>query len=264
MSRILTHGGRAAGVELHDGEVIEADVVLSNADPKRTFLKLLDEADLDSEIVNQVRALKTQSASAKFLCALRELPDFSSHLGDGYDPEHLAMISLCPTVEHPERSWNDAQERAGLPTRRSCRSRYQPCTTRRSPRRAATYCRCGSSSCRPTSGTAHGQRCASRFGERLIDEVCKYAPNFRDAIIDWTLLTPEDIEERIGLTDGQHQAYRHHSAADDVARPLPGWSDYRPPVEGLYLCGAGTHPGGEVTGAPGHNAAHVVLEELGR
>ena len=76
------------------------------------------------------------------------------------------------------------------------------------------------------------------FGERLIDEFCRYAPHFRDAIIDWTLLTPEDIEDRIGLTDGN--------------------------IQGLYLCGVGTHPGGEVTGTPGHNAAHVVLERLGR
>ena len=90
-----------------------------------------------------------------------------------------------------------------------------------------------------------------QFGERLIDEVTKYAPNFRDAIIDWTLLTPEDIEDRIGLTDGN---IRHLDIIPQQIlsrRPLPGWSDYRTPVEGLYLCGAGTHPGGEVTGAPG-------------
>ena len=101
------------------------------------------------------------------------------------------------------------------------------------------------------------------FGEWLIDELTKYAPNFRDAIIDWTLLTPEDIEERIGLTDGN---IRHIDVIPQQMlsrRPLPGWSDYRTPIEGLFLCGAGTHPGGEVTGAPGHNAAHVVLERLG-
>ena len=109
VSRILTHNGRIAGVQLDGGEVIEADVVLSNADPKRTFLKLLDEADLDREVVEAVRALKTESASAKFLCALRELPDFSRHLGSEYDPKHVAMISICPTVEHPERNWKAAR-----------------------------------------------------------------------------------------------------------------------------------------------------------
>ena len=101
------------------------------------------------------------------------------------------------------------------------------------------------------------------LGEKLIDLVSQYAPNLRDAISDWTLLTPEDIEERIGLTDGN---IRHLDMVPQQMmsrRPLPGWSSYRTPVRGLYLCGAGTHPGGEVTGAPGHNAAHVVLEDLG-
>ena len=114
------------------------------------------------------------------------------------------------------------------------------------------------------SGTAPGPRCGSSSASGLIDEVSKYAPNFREAIIDWTLLTPEDIEERIGLTDGN---IRHLDMVPQQMmsrRPLPGWSDYRTPVEGLYMCGAGTHPGGEVTGAPGHNAAHVVLGDLGR
>ena len=85
VSRILTSNGRASGVELVDGEMVDADIVLSNADPKRTFLKLLDGAGLDEEFVEEVRALKTQSASAKFLCALRELPDFSGHLGSEYN-----------------------------------------------------------------------------------------------------------------------------------------------------------------------------------
>ena len=91
-----------------NGEVIEADLVLSNADPKRTFTKLLDGADVDQEVVDEVEALKTQSASAKFLCSLRELPDFSRHLGDDYDPKHLSMINLAPSTDYCESSWNDA------------------------------------------------------------------------------------------------------------------------------------------------------------
>ena len=100
-------------------------------------------------------------------------------------------------------------------------------------------------------------------GESLIDELCKYAPNLRDALIDWVVLTPEDIEERIGMTDGN---IRHLDVVPQQMldrRPMLGWADYRTPVQGLYMCGAGTHPGGEVTGAPGHNAAHAVLQDLG-
>ena len=95
----------------------------------------------------------------------------------------------------------------------------------------------------------------------MIDAVTAYAPNFRRAIVDWQLFTPLDLERRVGLTDGN---IRHIDIVPDqmfARRPLPGWAKYRTPVRGLYLCGAGTHPGGEVTGAPGYNAAHAVLAD---
>ncbi len=261
--RILVQRGRAAGVQLHDGEVIEADIILSNADPKRTFLKLLDEADLDSEFVDEVRALKTQSASAKFLCALRELPDFSGYLGAEYTPEHLAMMNLCPTVEQCERSWNDAKN-GRVPTTPIIQVQIPTVYDTTIAPEGHHVLSMWVFFVPPHIRDGSWSEMRRQFGEQLIDELSRYAPNFRDAIVDWTLLTPEDIEERIGLTDGN---IRHLDTIPQQMmsrRPLPGWSDYRTPVEGLYLCGAGTHPGGEVTGAPGHNAAHVVLEQLGR
>ena len=262
VKRILTRNGRAAGVELDDGEVIAADVVLSNADPKRTFLKLLDQADLDGETVDQVRALKTQSASAKFLCSLRELPDFSGHLGADHDPKHLGMICLCPTVEHPERSWNDSRN-GRIPETPIMQVQIPTVYDKTVAPEGRHVLSLWVFFLPPHLREGSWSEMREQFGERLIDIVSGYAPNFRDAIIDWTLLTPEDIEERIGLTDGN---IRHIDVIPQQMmsrRPLPGWSDYRTPIEGLYLCGAGTHPGGEVTGAPGHNAAHVVLEKLG-
>ena len=261
--RILTNGGRATGVELEDGEVIEADVVLSNADPKRTFLKLLDEASLDEEFVDEVRALKTRSASAKFLCALKELPDFSGYLGSEYNPEHLAMISLCPTVDMCESTWNDAKN-GRVPDTPIIQVQIPSVYDKTVAPEGRHVLSMWVYFLPPHVREGSWPEMRQEFGERLIDEVSKYAPNFRDAIIDWTLLTPEDIEERIGLTDGN---IRHIDMIPQQLmsrRPLPGWSDYRTPVEGLYLCGAGTHPGGEVTGAPGHNAAHVVLGDMGR
>ena len=263
VQRILTQDGQATGVELANGEVIEADLVLSNADPKRTFTKLLDGADVDQEVVDEVEALKTQSASAKFLCSLRELPDFSRHLGDDYDPKHLSMINLAPSTDYCESSWNDATNgrlpetpviQVQIPTV------YDPSVAPEGQHVLSMWVFFVPAHLKDGSWSEMRQE----FGERLIDEMCRYAPNFRDAIIDWTLLTPEDIEDRIGLTDGN---IRHLDMVPQQMmsrRPLPGWSDYRTPIKGLYLCGAGTHPGGEVTGAPGHNAAHVVLEELGK
>ena len=262
VKRILTHNGRATGVELTDGEVLEADVVVSNADPKRTFLQMLDSADLDDDFVDDVRALKTESASIKFLCALRELPDFSAYLGSEYDPKNLAMIAICPSPDYAEKSWDDATSGRVAETpiiQIQIPSVYDKTVAPEGHHVMSMWVYYQPPHLREGSWADIRQQ----VGEDLIDRVAQYAPNLRDAIIDWTLLTPEDIEARIGLTDGN---IRHVDMVPQQMmsrRPLPGWSDYRTPVQGLYLCGAGTHPGGEVTGAPGHNAAHVILEELG-
>ncbi len=102
----------------------------------------------------------------------------------------------------------------------------------------------------------------TEVGEQFIDVLARYAPDVRECIVDWQLSTPHDLEERVGLTDGN---IRHLDIVPSqflASRPMPGWAHYRTPIRGLYLCGAGTHPGGEVTGAPGHNAAQVMLEEF--
>ncbi|HTD48821.1 MAG TPA: hypothetical protein VK881_16255, partial [bacterium] len=99
-------------------------------------------------------------------------------------------------------------------------------------------------------------------GEQMIDTLAQYAPDFPECIADWQLFTPQDIEARVGLTDGN---IRHLDIVPGqflATRPMPGWAHYRTPINGLYLCGAGTHPGGEVTGAPGHNAAQAILAEF--
>jgi len=262
VKRILTRNGRATGVEIVGGEVVEADVVISNADPKRTFLQLLDEADLDDEFVDDIKALKTESASAKFLCALRELPDFSAYLGSEYDPKSLAMISISPTSDYSEKSWDDAKN-GRVPEKPIIQVQIPSVYDKTVAPEGHHVLSMWVYFLPPHVKDGSWPEIRQSFGEQLIDELAKYAPNFRDAIVDWTLLTPEDIEDRIGLTDGN---IRHVDMVPQQMmsrRPLPGWSDYRTPVQGLYLCGAGTHPGGEVTGAPGHNAAHVVLEELG-
>ena len=263
VKRIITTDCKAHAVELVDGEVIEADIVISNADPKRTYLKLLDESDLNADFVDEVRALKTQAASAKFLCAIKELPDFSRHLGSNYNPEHLAMITICPTIDQCESSWNDAKNGRITETpimQLQIPSVYDNTVSPEGQHVLSLWVYFLPPHVKDGSWSEKRQE----YGEWLIDYVSQYAPNFRDIIIDWTLLTPEDIEDRIGLTDGNIRHLDMIPQQMMSRRPLPGWSDYRSPIDGLYLCGAGTHPGGEVTGAPGHNAAHVVLEDLAR
>ena len=96
----------------------------------------------------------------------------------------------------------------------------------------------------------------------LMDTMSVYAPNIREVVDQWQVFTPMDIERRVGLTDGNIRQLDTIPGQLFSRRPLPGWSDYNTPVDGLYLCGGGTHPGGEVTGAPGHNAAHAILSNL--
>ena len=258
---ILVERGRAVGVRLSAGEEIRCDTVISNADPKRTFLSMVPDGELPRDFTAAIRRLKTRAAYLKFHAALDDLPDFSHYFGDDYDPRFLAYTNIRPSLDYCRKSWDDAvhgritdsplmsiqipsvYDRTLVPDGGHVMSiwvQYAPVT--------------------PAAGTWDEMR--ESAGEGLIDAIAGYAPNIRDVIREWVLFTPQDIEERVGMTDGN---IRH---IDMVAgqlfnqRPLPGWSDYRTPLAGLYLCGAGTHPGGEVTGAPGHNAARRIIADM--
>ena len=210
-----------------------------------------------------MKALKTQAASGKFLCAIKELPDFSRHLGTNFNPEHLAMMTICPTVDQSEKAWDDCKNGRVTKTpimQLQIPSVYDDTVAPEGHHVLSLWVYF----LPPHVKDGSWSEMREQYGEWLIDYVSQYAPNFRDSIIDWTFLTPEDIEDRIGLTDGNIRHLDMIPQQMMSRRPLPGWSDYRSPVDGLYLCGAGTHPGGEVTGAPGHNAAHIVLQDLNR
>ncbi|MBV7340198.1 NAD(P)/FAD-dependent oxidoreductase [Chloroflexi bacterium TSY] len=260
IERIAIRNGRAAGVILTDGEEIEADVVISNADPKRTFLTLVDPAALDPGFVARIQRLKTNVSYLKFHCALRELPDFSAHLGDGFNPQYLASTRICPSVEYYEQCRDDA--RRGLPSSCPVMSIQIPSVYDKSltpPDQHVMSIWVLYAPVRLREGSWDDAN--ERVGEHLIDTVNAYAPNFRNAIIDWTLFTPADLERRVYLTDGN---IRHLDITPEqmlAQRSNQRRSSYSTPIEGLYLCGAGTHPGGEVTGAPGHNAAKAILRD---
>ena len=261
MDRIVVSGGRAAGVALRDGTVIEGGVVISNADPKRTFGTLVDRRGGLEEYGRSLAAMSTRAAYLKFHCALSELPDFSRYIGGRPDLDEtaLAQVRISPSIESFELSWRQA--RSGMPADEPVMHIQIPSVYDGSLVEGeghhvmsvwALY-----APVRPSRGTWDELR--ESVGERMIDTIGRYAPGFRDQVIDWSLFTPADLEERMYLTDGN---IRH---LDMVAGQM--FSDrlgYETPIRGLYLCGAGTHPGGEVTGAPGHNAARVVLGALRR
>lgn len=263
VERIAVRNGRAVGVILQGGEEIGADVVLSNADPKRTFLNLVEREVLEPSFIAAIKRLKTEVSCLKFHCALKELPDFSTYFGADFDPHYLAQVRICPSVAYFEQSWADA--RNGQPS--SCPVMYVqiPSVYDESMTPPGQHIMSVWSLYAPVrlrQGTWDGVR--QEVGEHLIDTLALYAPNVRQAIIDWQVFTPADLEARVYLTDGN---IRHLDIVSEQMlgrRPNRELSGYRTPVEGLYLCGAGTHPGGEVTGAPGYNAAGVVLGDLGK
>jgi phytoene dehydrogenase-like protein len=218
---------------------------------------------LPSEFREQIAALSTRAAYFKFHAALRELPDFSRYLGPGFDPRYLAQVKICPSAEAFVAAWQDAQ--AGRLPRAPLMEVQIPSVYDDSmapPGHHVVSIWALWAPVRPAEGSWETRR--QEMGERMIDLLTEYAPNFRRAMVDWMLLTPSDIEARVGLTDGNIRHLDLVPAQLLGRRPLPGWAHYRTPITGLYLCGAGTHPGGEVTGAPGHNAAHAILKDLAR
>ena len=250
VKRILQNDGRAEGVQLANGEIISADFIVSNCDPKRTFLNLLDPP------VGTPDDFDTECGNIKFVGTLRELPDLSGYLGRDHDPKLLSGIRFCPSVSY-YREALDAALAGQLPARPLLSIQiptvYDSTVAPPGKHLCTMWVRYYPVS--PREGSWDELR--EQAGEQIVAEATHWAPNFRNALIDWQIYTPLDLEQRVGLTDGN--IHHLHHAGNQV---LAGRAGYRTAVEGLYLCGAGTHPGGEVSGAPGHNAAHAILRDL--
>lgn len=258
VERILVDGERARGVRLADARELSAQTIVSNADPKRTFLKLVAEEDVDPSFRAGVEGLSTKAACLKFHAVLDERLNLSPYLGPDHDPRYSTYVTLAPDgFETYRRAWQQAQ--AGeIPDQPVCHiqvpTAYDSTLTDGDGEIVSIWTLYAPS--RPASGGWEELR--QETGERLIDHVAAFVPNFRSAMREWELFTPRDIEHRVGITDG---CIRHIDMIPGQLygdRPLPG-SGYATPIDNLWLCGVGTHPGGEVTGAPGHNAAHAIL-----
>jgi phytoene dehydrogenase-like protein len=260
VARILVDESGATGVELADGSVIRARAVLSNADPKRTFDHLVPQDAVGPELRRTIDALDTDSGSLKFHAAVSELPDLSAYLGPDHDPRLVHMLRVAPSVSYIEKSLADAA--AGRATDHPILIVQIPTVYDPSAAPAGRHLvsiRVKFEPTRLAQGTWDSHRKA--VGEQVIDRLTDVAPNFRRSILDWVVYTPDDIQQRAGLTDGNIHHINHSVTQALGDRLFPG-GGYRTPISGLYMCGAGTHPGGEVTGASGHNAAMVVLREL--
>jgi phytoene dehydrogenase-like protein len=262
VARISTKNGRADGVILADGAEIKAKVVLSNADPKRTFLGLVECDDLPEKFRDQIRGIKMEGPCAKVNMVLGEEPCVKGIPTDSSAAQrslftcvsNLEFAERCYDIakygEIPEDLWVDCVVASNVDETLAPKGRHiMTCFVQYVPYHLR-------------QGTWDENR--EILGDRVVKKIAEYAPNVPRAVIARQVLTPLDLERTYGLTEGN--IFHGDLTLEQLffMRPVPGWSQYRTPIAGLYLCGAGAHPGGGVTGAPGHNAAHQALLDLRR
>jgi phytoene dehydrogenase-like protein len=259
VAQIDTRNGRACGVVLEDGTEIRSRIVLSNADPKRTFLKMLPEGQLPAEFVSAIRGIKMAGPCAKVNLALSEEPSFTGTPAK-HTPLERTFYTLVPSLEFAERCY-DISKFGEIPEQLwiDCVIASNADPSLAPPGTHIMTCFVQYVPFHLRSGTWDDQR--EVLGDRVIRTIGEYAPNVPGSIIARQTLTPFDLERTYGLTEGN--IFHGDLSLEQLffMRPVPGWSQYRTPIEGLYLCGAGAHPGGGVTGAPGHNAAHQALRD---
>lgn len=261
VERITARDGRVTGVVLAGGEEVAADAVVSGVDPHRTFLRLLDPAVLDPEDLQRIRGYRQQGMCSKVHLALSALPAFTA-VGTE-DPAGLlaGRIHVGPEVDELERAYDEAKY-GGIASRP-----YLDVTipTLADPSLAPAGRHVLSAYVQYTPYALRTGDWASRrdeVGDAVLAQLERYAPGIGALVLHREVLTPVDLEQRYGLTGGH--PFHGEPSLDQLflTRPLLGWGRYRGPLPGLYLCSAGTHPGGGVTGQPGANAAREVLKDL--
>jgi phytoene dehydrogenase-like protein len=259
VERISVKDGRVTGVVLAGGEEIAARAVVSSADPKRTFLRLLDPAVLDPDDVRRLRNYRQQGMASKVNLALEAVPEFRG----GVSSELLrGRIHVGPVVDDLERAFDDAKY-GGLSSKPYLEVTI-PTLSDATLAPAGKHVMSVYAQFTPYALRDGGGWDARRdeVADTVLRTLEEYAPGLTSRVIGRQVLTPLDLERTYALTGG-HPA--HGEAALDqlfLARPLLGWGRYRGPLPGLYMCGAGTHPGGGVTGGPAANAAQEILKDL--
>jgi phytoene dehydrogenase-like protein len=258
---VLTEGGRAVGVRLAGGEEVRAGVVLSNADPKRTFLTLCEPSDLPASFLAGIRAYRCNGTSIKINLAVSELPRAAAMGGNGaVQPYHRGIVELSQPLLDMDRAQSLALR--GIPADDPHIELCFPTVHDPSlapPGRHVVTIDVNSQPYHLAEGNWDAIREAA--ADRAIAQIGALFPNLAGAILHRQVLSPLDLERVIGLTGGH--ALHGDMGADQLfsLRPVRGYADYRTPLPGLYLCGAGTHPGGGVTGANGRNCAREVVRD---
>ena len=254
--------GRVTGVTLAGGEELRAPLVVSGLHPKSTVLDLVGGSHFPDEVVEDMRRYRTRGGSVKINCVLSELPRY---VGVSDEEQELLLhtgISFCPSIDYLERAWQDAAR--GVPAEApyvemEVPSAVDPTLTDDGSVVMTMFTQYG-----PHDEAGWPEGVCEAYAERCLDIVSRFVLNVKDAIVHYEVLAPPDLERIFGLVGGS--IFQGEQGLDQMGfmRPAPALSGYATPVDGLYLCGAGTHPGGGVLGASGHNAAQRVLRDRSR
>jgi phytoene dehydrogenase-like protein len=260
---VIVEKGRAVGVVTEKGEAVRARAVISNLNPKLLYLRLLDRAALAPSFVERIEKWRCGSGTFRMNVALSELPDFTCLPGRELAEHHTSGIIIAPSLTYMEQAYFDARTH-GWSKRPIVEvvisSTLDDTLAPKGQHVASLFCQHVAPQLPKGSWDDHRETVA----DLMIETVDRYAPNFKRAVLGRQIFSPLDLERTFGLIGGDI----FHGALDlgqmFSARPMLGHADYRGPLPGLYMCGSGTHPGGGVTGLPGHNAAREVLRDLGR
>lgn len=261
VARIRTDGGRATGVVLEAGEELTADAVVSAADPYTTFVRLMDAAELPSRTRRAAENRRFHGMAMKIHLALDRLPDVTGFPA-GQGPQHNGTLLIAPSLDYLEAAYADA--RAGRPSANphiecTIPSVLDPTVAPEGRHLMGIYLQYAPYRLAGTSWDEVRQS----YADRVLECMEEYLPDVTGSVVDRCVLTPVDLERRLGLTGGD--LYHGAMTADQLflLRSVDGSGSHHTAVDGLYLCGSGTHPGGGVFGVPGRNGARAVLADLG-
>jgi phytoene dehydrogenase-like protein len=262
VASLIVEDGRAAGVRLDTGERIAARVVASNVSPKLLFRDLVPDDAIDPELRSRFVGLRSGSGVFRMNVALSELPDFTCRRGRTAQDHHGSGIVIGPTLAYLDRAYLEARLHGW--SRQPVVEMLLPSTldTTLAPAGSHVASLFAQYAAPRLPGGRSWDHAKEELADLVIDTVAVHAPNFKASVIARQVLSPLDLERRFGLVDGD--IFHGQLTLDQLysARPVLGWAAYRMPMRGLYLCGAGAHPGGGVTGLPGRNTAVEILRGL--
>ncbi|WP_431239864.1 phytoene desaturase family protein [Mycolicibacterium aichiense] len=260
VDRVLVERGVATGVRLRDGSVITGSQIFSNADPKRSLLRLLEPGVLSPKLVREVESIDTRGSMARIHLLIDELPQYLPFPDASEGPQHHGHQLLGASREAFEEAF-EAQRRGTFPSTFVIEAVIQSVTDDSlAPKGRHTMTLGIQQLPSELTGTTWAVE-KERWADLVLEDLFSYAPNLRGHILDRVIITPDDLDNEYLITDGN--IFHGSMMLDQLfgARPLPELADYRTPIRNYYLCGVGTHPGGGVMGASGHNAAKVALDD---